>query len=48
MHNTELVQVFNASNNLVKESASFRFLDSLILHNKIEKLSSACILHDQI
>lgn len=48
MNNTEFVQVLNSCDNLVKEPASFRFLDPLVLNYKIKKLSTACVLHDKV
>lgn len=48
MDDVQLVQVFNACNDLMEELQRKRLLNPLIFYNKIEKLATICILHDQI
>ena len=48
MHNIQPAYIFDASNNLLEESARFLLFDSLYLHNVVEKLPSARIFHDKI
>ena len=48
MNDVQFVEIFNASYDLVKESASFWLFHSLVLNNVVEKLSSTSVLHDQI
>ena len=48
MDDAQFVQVFDACNDLMKELASLSFLDSLVLHDEVEELTSTRILHDQV
>jgi hypothetical protein len=48
MDNIELVEIFHSCNDLVEELASIRFLDSLVLHNKIKQLTTTSVLHYQV
>ena len=44
----QLVEVFDASNDLVKELTSLLLLDSLILHYIVKQLAPTRILHDEV
>lgn len=48
MYNVEFVQILDTCYDLMKESAGLRLFNSLISHNVVKQLSSACILHNQI
>ena len=48
MDDAQFVQVFDACNDLMKELASLSLLDSLVLHDEVEELTSTRILHDQV
>ena len=48
MDDAQFVQVFDACNDLMKEFASLCLLDSLVLHDEVEELTSTRILHDQV
>ena len=43
----DFVQVFNTSENLMKEAAGFTVLQPALLDNVLEKLASTSILHNQ-
>lgn len=48
MDNVQLVQVLDASDDLVEKGQSFRLLDPLILYDIVEELTATGILHDEI
>ena len=48
MHNVQLMNVFNTSDNLVKKSACFSLFDSTVRHDVIKQFSSLCKLCNKI
>ena len=48
MHDIELVEVFDSSNNLMEEFEGCGLLHSLVLDNEVKKLATISILHDQV
>ena len=47
MHNSKLVEILNATDDLLEELASLGLLQFLLLDDVVEKLTSADKLHDQ-
>ena len=48
MDDVELMEVFNTSDDLVEEFEGLRLLNTLVLHDIVEELTSIRIFHDQI
>ena len=46
MHNSKLVEILNATDDLLEEFASLGLLQFLLLDDVVEKLTSADKLHD--
>lgn len=46
MHDVELVEVFDTSNDLVEEFERLRFFHSLVLHDVVEELAAVGVFHD--
>ena len=47
MANFDFVEVFDACEDLMEESASFTILKTPLFHNIVEELTSGCVLHYQ-
>ena len=47
MHNSELVQVFDSTDDLLEEFAGFGFFKFLLLDDVVEKFAATDELHDE-
>ena len=47
MHDAQFMKVFNPANNLLEEFACLLLLQFLLLHDVVEQLAAADVLHDE-